>query len=112
MRSRWAARFLVGALVALAGAVPAGAVNVAGSNGPDTIYGTGRADRIDGRGGNDQILGFGGADVLTGGPGSDRILAGSGNDRVRLRDGRRDVVDCGPGRDTAVVDAADTVRRC
>ena len=50
MRSRWAARFLVGALVALAGAVPAGAVNVVGSNGPDSIYGTGRADRIDGRG--------------------------------------------------------------
>jgi hypothetical protein len=112
MRSRWAARFVVGALVVLAGAVPAGAVNVVGSNGPDTIYGTGRADRIDGRGGNDQLLGLGGADVLTGGPGSDRILAGFGNDSVRLRDGRRDVVDCGPGRDTAVVDAADTVRRC
>jgi len=112
MRGISAARIVVGVLVALAVAVPAGAVTVTGSSGPDTIFGTGRADTIDGRGGNDEILGFGGADLLTGGAGADRILAGSGNDRVRVRDGRRDVVDCGPGRDTAQVDSADAVRRC
>ena len=74
--------------------------------------GTSRADTIDGRGGNDTITALAGNDVLTGGTGADRITAGAGNDRVRARDRRRDVVDCGPGRDTAVVDAVDRVQRC
>ena len=94
---------LASALVALALAVPAAAVTVIGTNAPETIYGTVRSDRIDGKGGDDRIFAFAGNDVVTGGAGADRI-EGSGQRRVRARDGRKDVVSCGPGKDTAVVD--------
>jgi Ca2+-binding RTX toxin-like protein len=43
--------------------------------------------------------------LLTGGKGRDRLLGGSGSDRLLARDGVRDRVDGGPGRDTARVDA-------
>ena len=105
-------KLAVVALAALTLAVPAAAVTVLGTTAAETIYGTGRGDTIDARGGNDRIYSFAGNDVLTGGPGADRIEAGSGNDLVRVRDGRRDVVGCGPGRDTAVVDSGDVVRGC
>ena len=29
---------------------------------------------------------------------------GGGNDRILARDGRADTIDCGPGRDVAIVD--------
>ena len=37
---------------------------------------------------------------------------GSGNDTIYARDGERDTVDCGPGTDTAWVDAADATTGC
>jgi hypothetical protein len=43
---------------------------------------------------------------------ADRLSGGAGNDRVTAVDGKRDAVDCGPGRDTAVVDSHDRVRGC
>ena len=46
------------------------------------------------------------------GAGSDRIFGLAGNDVIRARNGFRDVVDCGPGRDIAIVDRVDVVRRC
>ncbi len=43
-------------------------------------------------------------------PGADRVDAGRGNDVVRVRDGWRDVVRCGPGRgDIVVADRLDVV---
>ena len=30
--------------------------------------------------------------------------AGAGNDRILARDGKPDTIDCGPGRDVAIVD--------
>ena len=36
----------------------------------------------------------------------------AGNDRISSRDSRRDVIDCGPGRDAAIVDRVDRTRRC
>jgi Ca2+-binding RTX toxin-like protein len=53
-----------------------------------------------------------GNDVLYGGAGSDRLYGGPGNDTLRARDGQRDVVDCGPGRDIAYVDRIDRVSAC
>lgn len=104
---------LAGVVVsALALAVPAAAVTVLGTNAAETIYGTARADAIDAKAGDDRVFAFAGNDVVTGGPGADRIEAGLGNDVVHARDGRRDVIGCGPGRDTAVVDARDVVRGC
>jgi Ca2+-binding RTX toxin-like protein len=101
-----------------------------GSNGPDRISSPYGWDPgvIYGRGGNDLLIGgIFGARRIYGGSGNDRIQAasdyntpdriegGSGNDRIRARDpgkGWRDVVVCGPGRDTAIVDRRDSVSGC
>lgn len=40
----------------------------------------------------------------TGGSGTDTLLGGNGNDTIYVKDGARDVVNGGPGTDTAVVD--------
>jgi Ca2+-binding RTX toxin-like protein len=101
-----------------------------GTAGGDLIYGRGGADRIHGLGGNDcvwggtgndriwggtgadQLHGGTGRDVISGNAGRDRIIAGLGADLVYARDGKQDWIDCGPGRDRAVVDRGDRVRHC
>ena len=69
-------------------------------------------DRADGGVGNDKLDGGPGNDQVTGGPGKDTIAGGAGSDVLLAADGARDVVDCGAGKDTAVVDAIDVVRGC
>ena len=49
---------------------------------------------------------------MNGGSGRDRINAGSGNDRINVRDGRRDVVNCGSGKDDVLADKSDVLRGC
>ncbi|MGH8571435.1 MAG: hypothetical protein ACREX8_02515, partial [Gammaproteobacteria bacterium] len=44
--------------------------------------------------------------------GRNTVYAGPGRDSVTAVNGRRDKVDCGPGRDAARVDRADVVQRC
>jgi hypothetical protein len=104
-----------------------------GTNRTDRLLGTGGHDFLFGRGGNDTLRGLEGNDQLDGGPGDDLLDGGAGADRIScgtgLRDGvragagsdsiqcrdrgrGRDVVDCGPGRDRAVVDRFDVVRNC
>ncbi len=92
---------------ALLVALPAFAVNVKGTAGNDALTGTASADRLTGGGGNDRLSGMAGNDVLVGGSGRDRLVGGAGNDRLETRDGERDAVDCGPGRDTVVGDRLD-----
>jgi len=93
----------------------------------NTLTGTARNDTLRGLGGNDLLRGLGGADTLVGGPGNDRLLGGdgvdrlvggsghdrfaggAGNDRIEARDGERDTVDCGAGRDTVIADKLDVV---
>jgi hypothetical protein len=100
---------------------------ILGSKFDDNIWGTPGADTIDaeagndiadgGRGndavqggpGNDELGGGFGDDVLDGGPGSDFLEGGAGNDLIRSRDGVRDSVSCGAGRDTVIADAVDFV---
>jgi hypothetical protein len=62
-----------------------------------------------------------GGGFASGGPGNDRIagsqipdllLGGTGNDTINVRGGARDVVDCGPGRDSVFLDPGDVARRC
>lgn len=101
--------FLV-ALATGAGATPV--KTVVGTNGPDVLRGGSRGDKLYGKGGNDRLFGLGGNDLLVGGPGADLLVGGAGNDRLGARDGARDTVRCGPGRDIAVVDAQDRVRSC
>jgi Ca2+-binding RTX toxin-like protein len=83
-----------------------------GTNRADRIVGTAYADVLNGLGGNDVLLGKGGADVLRGGAGKDTLVGGPGNDTIFARDHTRDVVECGPGRDTASVDRGDRVVGC
>ena len=60
-----------------------------------------------------EIRGTVGAGVIYGtDAGGDVILAGAGNDFVHARNAHRDVVACGPGRDTAWADRVDLVRGC
>ncbi len=75
-----------------------------GTPGRDVICGFGRNDRIRGLGGNDVLIGGPGNDVLVGGSGRDRLLGGGGRDTLLARDGARDNVNGGAGRDRASID--------
>ena len=75
-----------------------------GGGGSDTLLGKGGYDRIDGGAGNDVIT----AD----GPGGSTVDAGPGSDTVYAANGVVDTIDCGAGRDRAVVDDLDIVRNC
>jgi Ca2+-binding RTX toxin-like protein len=67
--------------------------------------------RIGGEDGDDAITGSDGPDRIDGGPGADSISAHRGADRIQVRDGERDVVRCGPGRDRVIADKKDSVAR-
>lgn len=110
---------------------------ITGSGGPNKLMGRGGDDVISGGGGNDQLFGgsendklSGGAgndylegdsedDKLDGGPGLDSFIgdfSGSvnqivvGNDTILARDGvNGEPISCGPGSDSATVDAGDNV---
>ena len=75
-----------------------------GTRGRDVICGLGGNDTIFGGAGADVIYGGPGADTLGGGPGNDVLRGGVGNDSFSARDGRRDVVEGGPGTDLGIVD--------
>lgn len=87
------------------------AETLTGTPGRDVICGGGGKDTLRGLGGDDLLLGGAGADRLVGGGGRDRLLGGAGNDTLVARDGKRDVLDGGPGRDRASVDGRDVVSR-
>jgi Ca2+-binding RTX toxin-like protein len=73
--------------------------------GPDQ-YGT---TTVVGNGGANEVGGSSGADALAGAAGNDRFYAGDGADTIDARDGFADVLFCGEGADTAIVDTLDTV---
>jgi Ca2+-binding RTX toxin-like protein len=70
------------------------------------------ADELEGNASPNTLSGGGGADTITGNGGADALLGDAGADTIRARDGGADAVDCGPGADTAIVDAADVVTSC
>jgi arylsulfatase A-like enzyme len=92
-----------------------------GTNYYDYMCAGAGADRIEARSGNDVIAaghgndlvyGGGGNDVISGGPALDRLYGGIGRDVLRAVDGRRDVVGCGEGVDTAYIDRVDSTSAC
>ena len=85
---------------------------LAGGGHDDKIFGFAGNDTLLGGGGDDRIYGGAGNDVITPGAGADRVYAGPGSDTIHAADGERDVIDCGPGRDHAVVDAVDKTVDC
>ena len=94
---------------------------VYGEEGDDRLDGKGGEDTVDGGGGNDYVVGGAGRDVLKGGEGRDLLSdglgansydAGPGDDVVAARQSIGEQIDCGPGRDLAVVDRKDHVSNC
>jgi hypothetical protein len=101
-----------------------------GGEGDDVLYGGGSDDQLHGGPGNDRVFGEDGQDVVAGGDGDDYIVGGqgvdryygedvdacipsscaSGQDRIEARDGNQEMIDCGPGTDSAVVDPNEVVR--
>jgi len=103
---------------------------MSGGDGNDSVFGFGGRDSINAGSGNDRINGGGGPDAISGdvgddilfgeggndhldpGRGKDRVFAGPGDDIVSSsRDGKRDVIFCGPGRDRVVAEVIDRVAR-
>jgi Ca2+-binding RTX toxin-like protein len=80
--------------------------------GNDRVRGLDGDDCVKGGPGRDRLQGNSGDDQISGGPGGDRLSGGDGRDRLKARAGGRDLVRCGKGRDTAIVDARDRVRGC
>jgi Tol biopolymer transport system component len=89
----------------------AGKDRVSGGSSGDRMAGDQGNDRISGNSGNDLLKGNSGADRINGGSGRDRISGGIGNDRITARDGKRDKIACGKGRDTVTADRVDRVSR-
>lgn len=100
-----------------------------GSSGSDKLFGRAGSDRMTGGLGSDYLSGSSGSDKLSGGAGNDRIFGGAGKDFIDLGTGRDSVkagagndsvnasragpaarIDCGPGRDTARVNANEARR--
>jgi hypothetical protein len=69
-----------------------------GSPGPDIMHGRGGQDEMSGEAGSDKMNFYGG-------PGDDDLDAG-------WRDGRRDILRCGEGVDTATYGANDKAYGC
>ena len=90
----------------------AGSDRLVGAAGTDDLNGGAGNDSLDGDAGNDALNGGGGRDELDGGRGSDIVKGGAGNDAIAANDGTRDTIDCGGGRDRAVVDRRDRVEDC
>jgi hypothetical protein len=92
---------------------------VAGLGGDDLIDGANGNDVLDGGAGNDTIYGGGNDDTIVGGPGLDSLsgegsasgffISVAGNDRIDARDGVAEQINCGPGADSAILDALDVV---
>jgi CSLREA domain-containing protein len=83
-----------------------------GGAGNDVLSGGPGNDRLTGGTGNDRLSGSTGDDKLTGGRGRDTLKGGTGNDTLNAADHRKDIVDCGKGRDRATVDRLDRVKNC
>ena len=88
---------------------------------PDRLVGTRSGEHICGRPGGDVIDARGGQDTIEAGSGADTVIAGSGRDvvdggggrdTIGVRDGERDIVDCGTENDVVVADRKDVLRGC
>lgn len=85
---------------------------IRGLGGDDCLFGGQGDDRLEGGEGVDTLSGNEGNDTLISGPGHDIVDAGLGNDVVDSRGRGFDFIDCGPGRDRALVGDLDRVRNC
>lgn len=91
-----------------------GWVDLSGGAGNDTILldPSVSGSYVFGDGGADRMTGGDGFDSIYGGKGRDRVTAGAGSDTLFLKDGERDVADCGSGRDSVRADRKDRLKGC
>jgi Ca2+-binding RTX toxin-like protein len=94
---------------------------LSGGAGNDKLFGGLGSDTLLGGPGNDTISGGRGRDRISGGRGNDTIViaagtasinAGAGNDTISSRNRRRNVVECGAGKDSVKADRIDVLRHC
>ena len=85
---------------------------IRGERGHDIIDAGDGDDLVDGGSGDDEMKGGDGDDRLIGRRGLNRYNGGAGDDRIYARNGRREIVECGGGRDTVKADSGDNLRRC
>ena len=83
-----------------------------GGRGADILSSFEGADRMYGGRGRDFVRAGRDDNVLSGGPGRDIIIGNRDDDTIHARDGFRDHVYCGSGRDVAIVDSRDLVSGC
>ncbi len=84
---------------------------LAGTKDGDRLRGRGGNDRLNGKRGDDCLQGGRGGDRLNGGKGSDKLKGGGGGDRIKAKDGERDAIRCGPGRDRVKADRKDRISK-
>src|SRR5215208_5957747 len=80
-----------------------------GQAGDDEIRGLGANDYLSGGDGKDVLYGGPGEDRIDGGKGEDVIYGGDGNDSLAAKDGQRDKLYCGKGKDEYFADKNDYV---
>jgi hypothetical protein len=80
--------------------------------GDDCVRGNRGKDRIRDGKGEDEVKAGKGRDRIGGGPGKDQFKGGAKRDRIKSKDGARDVVRCGKGRDKVIADKRDKLRNC
>jgi Ca2+-binding RTX toxin-like protein len=90
----------------------AGTDKLDGGTGNDKLGGGAAADKLTGGAGKDKLTGGAGGDTITGGKAKDTILAGAGNDSVNSKDGVKETVNCGKGRDKVKADRKDRLIGC
>jgi hypothetical protein len=78
----------------------------------EDLYGGPGDDRLTGNAHRNTLDGATGRDRLKGAGGEDSLFGAAGNDILEARDGRADELDCGSGRDVAVVDHRDQASHC
>jgi hypothetical protein len=92
-----------------------------GTSGNDKLLGNGGNDTLNGRAGSDCLYGGSGKDKLSGGSGNDKLKggsgkdsydAGSGNDSIDAKDGVKETIRCGRGKDSVKADAGDKLIGC
>jgi hypothetical protein len=85
---------------------------ISGGTGADLLDGSSGSDRLNGDAGDDKIRGGRGNDDITPGAGKDTVAAQGGDDVISARDGTKDTIDCGAGRDKVTADRTDVVKNC
>jgi Ca2+-binding RTX toxin-like protein len=78
----------------------------------EVIVGGAVGDTLRGNPAANELNGGSGSDYVDPAAGPDAISGGNARDALRSRDGMRDTVACGGGRDFAIVDRIDVVRDC